>query len=96
MSLRDTVINPIPAGKEPARPGCWSFGPDKVDNRVDKQINEFLDGKGGWIILNLHGLDEEGRGTVSFMFLTDHLKRLVKLDYLDKLPAGLVLTENAM
>jgi peptidoglycan/xylan/chitin deacetylase (PgdA/CDA1 family) len=89
----DTPVNPIPVNGEHVRLGCWSFGPDNADKWVDKQVNAFLAGNGGWLILNLHGLDEEGWGPVSSQFLNDLLKQLVKIEYLDILPAGVVLAK---
>ena len=91
----DIALNPIPVNSAPVRLGCWSFGPDNADKWVDQQVNEFISGKGGWLILNLHGLDDEGWGPVSSQFLDDLLKRLVKITYLDILPAGVVLAERS-
>ena len=90
----DKAINPIPISSKPVRLGCWSHGPDNADKWVEQQINEFLAGSGGWLILNLHGLDEEGWGPVSSKYLNDLLKRLVKLDFLEILPAGEVLKRS--
>lgn len=93
----DSALNPIPVNSSPVRLGCWSFGPDNADKWVDQQVNEFIAGKGGWLILNLHGLDEEGWGPVSSQYLNDLLKRLGNISYLEILPAGVVLsrTQNA-
>jgi peptidoglycan/xylan/chitin deacetylase (PgdA/CDA1 family) len=90
----DTALNPIPVNTSPVRLGCWSYGPGNADKWVDQQVNEFIAGKGGWLILNLHGLDDEGWGPVSSQFLDELLKRLVKLDYLEILPAGIVLSRS--
>jgi hypothetical protein len=62
---------------------------------VEKQVNEFLITPGGWLILNLHGLDKEGWGPITSKYLNDLLKRLVKLEYLDILPAGEVLKRSS-
>jgi len=91
----DSAINPIPALSVPVRLGCWSYGPDNADNWVEKQVNEFLAGTGGWLILNLHGLDKEGWGPITSKYLNDLLKRLVKIEYLDILPAGEVLKRSS-
>jgi peptidoglycan/xylan/chitin deacetylase (PgdA/CDA1 family) len=89
----DRPLNPIPSDSEPLRLGCWSFGPDNADKWVEQQVNEFIAGKGGWMILNLHGLDEEGWGPVTSTYLDDLLKRISKISYLDILPAGMVLAQ---
>jgi peptidoglycan/xylan/chitin deacetylase (PgdA/CDA1 family) len=87
----NTALNPIPSTSGHLRLGCWSFGPGNADKWVEQQVNEFIAGKGGWLILNLHGLDDEGWGPVTSQYLDDLLKRINKLDFLDILPAGMVL-----
>jgi hypothetical protein len=54
-------------------------------------VSDFINSSGGWLVLNLHGLDEEGWGPVSSQYLDDLLKRMVKIEYLEVLPAGEVL-----
>lgn len=83
--------NPLPHAGKPVKLGCWSFGPDNADKWVEEEVTKFLAGSGGWLILNLHGLDDEGWGPVSSGYLDDLLKRLVKLDNLEILPAGVAL-----
>ncbi len=58
---------------------------------LSKRSSNFITSSGGWLVLNLHGLDEEGWGPVSSKYLDDLLKRLVKIEYLEVLPAGEVL-----
>jgi peptidoglycan/xylan/chitin deacetylase (PgdA/CDA1 family) len=87
--------NPFPHSGKPRCLGCWSFGPDNADDWVDKEVNEFLSGPGGWLILNLHGLDEEGWGPIQSSFLQVLLDKLVKIDYLDILPVGMALKKYA-
>jgi len=91
----DTPVNPIPQSNVPVRLGCWSFGPDNADKWVDDQVNKFLATTGGWLILNLHGLDNEGWGPVTSNYLADLLKRLVNVGNLEILPAGEVLKRSA-
>jgi len=90
----DTALNPIPVNSNPGRLGCWSYGPDNAYKWVEKQVNEFIAGKGGWLVLNLHGLDDEGWGPVSSQYLSELLKRIIKVEYLDILPAGVVLEKT--
>lgn len=90
----NTAINPIPNSKMPVRVGCWSHGPENIDTWVEQQINDFLASSGGWLVLNLHGLDDEGWGPIRKTFLIDLLKRLTKLDFLSILPVGEVLIKN--
>lgn len=91
LVLKDKAMNPIPVTELAARLGCWAYGPDNCDNYVEQEVNKFLKSEGGWLILNLHGLDKEGWGPVSTNYLDNLLKRLVKVDFLEILPTGEVL-----
>lgn len=87
----ESPINPIPRTPDPVRLSCWSHGPDNSDAWTEAQVNDFLEGEGGWLILNLHGLENEGWGPLSKDFLIRLLKRLTSIDRLALLPAGAVL-----
>ncbi len=87
----ESPINPIPASRAPVRLGCFSDGPANCDHFVEAQINDFLASAGGWLVLNVHGLDGEGWGPLSSEYLSGLLKRLVSLDRLEIMPAGEVL-----
>jgi len=89
--LGDTMANPFPSSSGPFRLGCWSYGPDNADAWVEEEVNKFLNTSGGWLILNLHGLDEEGWGPLSSRYMTGLLKRLVVIEHLNILPAGEVI-----
>ncbi|MBX2873080.1 MAG: polysaccharide deacetylase family protein [Saprospiraceae bacterium] len=73
------------------RKGCRTFGPKNIDHWVKREVNKFLKSDGGWLILNVHGLDNEGWGPMSTSFLERLLKRLVKIQTLEVLPTGYVL-----
>jgi peptidoglycan/xylan/chitin deacetylase (PgdA/CDA1 family) len=90
----DSQVNPIPLSAGPVRFCCSSYGPDNADKWVEQQINGFLSSRGGWLVLNLHGLDAEGWGPVSSKYLDDLLKRLVKIENVEVLPAGELLKRN--
>ncbi|MEM6803236.1 MAG: polysaccharide deacetylase family protein [Bacteroidota bacterium] len=86
------AINPIPQKDKPLKISCSSYGPTNIDAWVNKNIQDFLaDPKGGWMVLNLHGLDTEGWGPISTGFLKKQLEQLTKIDYLEIMPAGEVL-----
>ena len=87
--LNDTKFNPIRSNLQ--RLGCWSYGPDNGDQAIDREINDFLKSDGGWLILNLHGLDEEGWGPISTTYLDNLLKRMTKITSVDLAPTGEVL-----
>lgn len=73
------------------RKGCRTMGPSNIDSWVDDQIKDFLKAKGGWLILNVHGLDDEGWGPMSTNFLSTLLKKLQSKEQLELLPTGYVL-----
>jgi hypothetical protein len=58
---------------------------------MEQEVNAFLSGKGSWLILNLHGLDNEGWGPSSTGYLDRLLKKLVKVSNLDIQPTGVEL-----
>lgn len=93
LVLKNSKVNAFPVAELPLRLGCWGHGPDFCDDYVEMEINEFLSGKGGWLILNLHGLDEEGWGPVSTSYLDNLLKRLIKIDYLTIQPTGEIIKQ---
>ncbi len=73
------------------RKGCRTNGPNNIDTWVEGQINNFLKSPGGWLILNVHGLDNEGWGPMSTSYLEELVARLVKIKTLEVLPTGYVL-----
>lgn len=83
----------FPDENGPVRLGCWSFGPENADEWVENEVNKFLKTEGGWLILNLHGLDKEGWGPISSDYLNKLLKRLIDIEYLDILPTGMAINK---
>ena len=66
--------------------------PGNGDAWMENQINEFLaNEEGGWLIVNMHGLGDEGWGPISATYLQRELERLVKLDHVDVLNVTQVL-----
>lgn len=94
LFMQDTLLNLIPAAGRPQRLGAWGHGPDFCDAYVKQEVDAFLAGPGGWLILNLHGLDEEGWGPISTGALDALLNRLVHIDRLAVLPTGEVLRRS--
>jgi peptidoglycan/xylan/chitin deacetylase (PgdA/CDA1 family) len=91
LILENTLVNLIPTSTAKLKLGCWGSGPDFCDDYIEKEVNKFLKSEGGWLILNLHGLDEEGWGPIRSTYLDKLLQRLSKIDYLGILPTGEVL-----
>jgi len=88
LMLKDRRANLL---SETKKLGCWGQGPDNCDDYVEKEINDFLNTSGGWLILNLHGLDNEGWGPISTRYLDRLLHRLVRLPQVSVRPAGEIL-----
>ncbi|MBK1877301.1 polysaccharide deacetylase family protein [Pelagicoccus mobilis] len=95
LVLNNTMVNGFPVKELPFRLGCWGHGPGFCDDYIEQEINKFLASKGGWLILNLHGLDEEGWGPVSTIYLDTLLRRLSMIDYLTVQPTGEIVKELA-
>lgn len=85
------TANPFPNINGQEVLGCTSYGPDLADHFFKEQIDNFLKTDGGWLILNLHGIDNEGWGPVSSNFLDQLLKELVIIEHLAILPVGMAL-----
>lgn len=81
------VLNPLPySGLKKLT--CISHGPENIDQHLGETIDNFLEGPSGWFIYNTHGLDDEGWGPVSSVFLDELLDRLSKIKTVEILPAG--------
>ena len=93
LVLNGSMVNPIPVKKLPLRLGSYGYGPEFCDDYVQQQINTFLLSEGGWVILTLHGLDDEGWGPVRGQYLDDLLKRLVRIDHVAVVPAGEIVKQ---
>jgi len=89
------IANQIPTTTENIKLGCWADGPGLCDDYVEKTTNTFLQGEGGWLIFNLHGLDNEGWGPISTKYYDSLLKRLVEIKKLQVMPVGEVLKLSA-
>ena len=90
-SYGESSISAIPKTHNAYRQACWSKGPENIDSWVENQVSQFLESPGGWMILNTHGLDEEGWGPMSTPYLKELLSRLVKVEKLEMMPTGVVL-----
>lgn len=89
--INNSRFNEIPSSNKQARLGCWGNGPNLCDTYVEQEINGFLKSTGGWLIINLHGLDNEGWGPISAKYLDELLKRLIQVPHLEIAPTGTIL-----
>jgi hypothetical protein len=85
------AVNPLPFSGQ-GKLTCISHGPENIDQHLGETIDKFLEGPSGWFIYNTHGLDDEGWGPVSSVFLDELLDRLSRINTVEILPAGKVLS----
>ena len=86
------AINPWPH-KGQARLTCSGSGPGNCEKALDREIERLLSRGSGWLIYNLHGLDDEGWGPIRAAYLNGLLGRLTAIESLDILPAGRALSK---
>lgn len=84
------VINPMPY-KGQKKLTCGAFGPGNTEAHLELQIKKLLELPEGWLIYNVHGLDGEGWGPMRSEYLDRLLDRLVAIDSVRVLPAGVAL-----
>jgi len=94
MAFRTTggVINPLP-GSHTVKITTGGWGPDSAEKDVDACVERLLAQPSGWMVYNLHGLDEEGWGPVSPDYLERLLSRLRKIDSVRILPTARTLMQ---
>ncbi len=85
-------INPLPH-KGMKVIGTGGFGPGNAEADLDSRIEELLKRPNGWLVYNLHGLDEEGWGPIRASYLEKLLARLVKIDSVQVVPTARALWE---
>ena len=91
----DGAVNPFPSKSTSKIIGCSSNGPNNIDEWVDRQVSDFLKLDGGWLVLNLHGLDNEGWGPISTSYFIKLLEKLVTIKNLEIIPTGMALEKYA-
>ena len=88
------AINPLPH-KGQVKLTCTSFGPGNCEQAIDQQIEKLLRQESGWLIFNTHGLDDEGWGPIRATYLDSLLDKLLGIESVDVLPAGMALAKLA-
>jgi peptidoglycan/xylan/chitin deacetylase (PgdA/CDA1 family) len=83
-------LNPLPHRGQ-VRLTCGADGPGNCEADLDRCIGELLAAPAGWLIYNLHGLDDEGWGPIRAAYLDELLGRLKRLERVQVLPAGRAL-----
>lgn len=92
----DGAVNPFPAKSTSKIIGCASNGPNNIDDWVDRKVSNFLKLGSGWLVLNLHGLDNEGWGPISTDYFIGLLKKLVDINHLEIIPTGMALEKYSL
>jgi peptidoglycan/xylan/chitin deacetylase (PgdA/CDA1 family) len=86
------MINPLPHDGL-VRIGTGGYGPGNAEAHLDEQIEDLLSRDSGWLVYNLHGLDEEGWGPIGSEYLERLLARLTKIDSVSVLPTARALIQ---
>jgi len=86
------ALNPLPQ-KGQVKLTTTGYGPDNCERHLDEHIARWLAQPPGWLIYNVHGLDDEGWGPIRAEYLEGLLARLVKIEDLKVLPVGKAFAE---
>lgn len=86
------AINPLPH-KEQVKLTCTGYGPGNTEKHLDVEIERLLRQPEGWLIYNVHGLDDEGWGPMNAEYLDRLLKSLTAIKTVKIVPAAKALLE---
>jgi hypothetical protein len=78
-----------------AKLGTTAFGPGNCEAFLDRQIENLLAKESGWLVYTAHGLDDEGWGPLRATYLERLLERLLAIESVEILPAGMALAKYA-
>ena len=84
------AINELPH-KGQVKLTCTSYGPDNCEKHLNGEIDKLLEQSSGWLIYNVHGLDNEGWGPIGSDFLDKLLAKLTTIKTVEIIPAGKAL-----
>ncbi len=86
------MLNPIP-GPATCKITTGGWGPDNAEKHVDETVERLLAQPEGWMVYNLHGLDDEGWGPIRAGYLERLLARLRAIESVRILPTARVLMQ---
>jgi hypothetical protein len=89
---RGGILNSIP-GPNTHKVTTGGWGPGNAEKHVDETIEKLLAQPEGWMVYNLHGLDEEGWGPVRPAYLERLLERLRQIESVRIIPTGRALIQ---
>ena len=90
---RGGILNPVP-GPQTMKITTGGWGPDNAEKHVDEYVDKLLAQPSGWMVYNLHGLDEEGWGPIRPSYLEKLLGRLREIDSVRILPTARALMQG--
>ena len=85
------AINPLPHSSQ-VRLTTSGYGPENCEWHLDEYIDKLLAQPSGWLIYNVHGLDDEGWGPIRAEYLESLLERLSGTQGVTILPVGRALS----
>ena len=85
------AINPLPYQGQ-VKLTTTGSGPENCEWHLDEYLARWLAQPSGWLLYNLHGLDEEGWGPIRAEYLDGLLARLSKTNDVVILPVGKALS----
>ncbi len=86
------TINPLPSPNT-VKITTGGFGPGNSEEHLDETVERLLAQPAGWIVYNLHGLDEEGWGPIRPAYLEGLLARLRTIDSVRVVPTARALMQ---
>lgn len=86
------VLNPLPR-RDTVKITTGGFGPGNAERHLDSCVEKLLAQPAGWLVYNLHGLDEEGWGPIRPSYLEGLLGRLRSVDSVRILPTARALMQ---
>ena len=84
------AINPLPHRGQ-VRLTTSAYGPENCEWHLDECIQKLLAQPSGWLIYNVHGLDDEGWGPIRAEYLESLLEKLSGIERVAILPVGRAL-----
>jgi peptidoglycan/xylan/chitin deacetylase (PgdA/CDA1 family) len=85
------AINPLPYRGQ-VRLTTSAHGPENCEWHLDEYIGKLLAQPSGWLIYNVHGLDDEGWGPIRAEYLEGLLEKLSGIEDVTVLPVGRALS----
>lgn len=90
--MRGEIINPIP-GPNTVKVTTGGWGPDNAEKDIDETVEKLLAQPQGWMVYNVHGLENEGWGPIRATYLEGFLRKLRQIDSVRIVPTGRALMQ---